>query len=310
MLRFATALALLGSCCAAARAGGPVYAAGDPLGVRRAPITVYDARRSTAPLLRAVLAEGYRQSSGEMGAPVLAVFSKTLRVGEAAILVERYSAADGSAADKELFLRNLAPAGETPRETRHKVGALEFPVRHGLEFVRFTRRIGSGDPYSDYLGAHFPPPRLSLFERRRFLVGGEAYRLYRCRRLDAWGMLGDYRRMRRKKRLGEHQRVSLRSTERKIIAACFGREVIMAVGRGDEVPRIPKPSMYRLRIMAREERAHGAVRSVEHECVHLRAIEDGFLVLRFRAPAASFKREHAAFETFLGSLVYYGFDKP
>lgn len=297
----------LASSCAFG-AGKPIYAPGDPLGAGKKPTTLYDAGISTSsvqkPLLRTVLADGYTTSRATFGIPVIAMFVKKVYRGEAAMLVERYTEADGNAVDRDTFLRNLSPTKKPAPVRRHTIGSKSFTVRHGIDFTVTTRRIPPGDPYVDYLGSHYKPPRLGFLERRRFLRGGEAYRLYRCRRLYAWGILRDYRRARAKEKLHQFFRISLTRADRRIITACFGRTVIVAVSRGDPVHKIAKPSMYRLRIMAREERATGAVRRTERECIHLMDIPGGFLILRYRAPRDQFSREHSAFETLLESFVY------
>ena len=63
--------------------------------------------------------------------------------------------------------------------------------------------------------------------------------------------------------------------------------------------------MYRLKIMAREERDGLTVRMIERECVYVTDVAGGFAVVRLRAPESQFKTEHKAFETFLASFVYF-----
>ncbi|MFH1726162.1 MAG: hypothetical protein ABII00_16255 [Elusimicrobiota bacterium] len=306
MKRSIALLCLLAAACSGSR---PAYSPEDPLSQKPRAEPFYEAARSTAAaepggrlLFRALVPEGYRRSEGRLTAPVVAVFSKDVYEGEAAIVVERYSEADGNAVSKESFLRNLNPRPGEVSLGRHSIGGRSFEVYHGIEFTSFDRRIQPNDPYADALGAAIRPPRLSLFERRRFPPGGNAYRLYRCRKLGAWGLLGDYRRLRAKERLEEFQAEHGGRGDRRLLATCFGSTVAWAVAQGETVPRIPKPSRRRLRIMAREEWTHGASRRVERECVHLRDIPGGFLVLRFRAARHSFRREHEAFETFLSLL--------
>jgi hypothetical protein len=306
MRRIFTLLFLFAAACASSP-DEPAYAPGDPLGEKQKPTTIYreivDPLPKKIPLIRAIVPEGYRTSEGSLHSPVIALFSKEVYGGEASIVVERYTEADGNATDQELFWRNLAGKGNAP--SAHKIGEKNFSVRHDLRFERSVRRISPGDPYADYLGTGHAPPRLSLVEKRRFLVGGDAYRLYRCRKLSAWGILADYRRARDKKRLSEFFQNSLKASDRKILSACFGKTVLMSIGRGEAIPDIPKPGMYRLKIMAREERDGLTVRMIERECVYVTDVAGGFAVVRLRAPESQFKAEHKAFETFLASFVYF-----
>jgi hypothetical protein len=59
-----------------------------------------------------------------------------------------------------------------------------------------------------------------------------------------------------------------------------------------------KPSLYRLRLMAREEWAYGASMKVEREAVHLRDAPGGFYALRLRAPKDRFAEELPGFLRF------------
>ncbi|OGR60635.1 MAG: hypothetical protein A2X36_04845 [Elusimicrobia bacterium GWA2_69_24] len=235
--------------------------------------------------------------------PVLLMIAKEVYGGEAAVVVERYAVQDGNAVDKETFIKNLLPDQREVRPVQHTIGGQTFSVYHGLDFTFYDRRIGPGDPYSDALAGSIQPPKLSWLEGRRFPIGGEAYKLYRCRRLGAWDVLGDYRRALASGKVEDFLSKIRGSTDGKLIAPCFGRTVMHAVAERQPVPKIQKPSMARLRIMARDEWAHGAARRLERECLHLRDVPGGFLVLRFRAPKDAFKREHAAFEAFLEGLT-------
>lgn len=307
MRRLFPSLLLLACACASGPAPSE-YSPEDPLSGAPKAETFYRVSASTGTaqeaLFRAVVPKGYRRATGRLMRPVEAIFTRGLFSGEASIVVERYG--DGDGVSRESFLRNLVPAGGDKKasdwRTEHAVGSKKIGVHHGMEFESFTRRIPPFDPFSDFLGGAFRPPRLSLFERRRFPVGGEAYRLHRCRKHGAWGLLKGYRRARRRGRAKEYFWKKLQRGQRLIIATCFGRGALLAMERGDEAPYAPKPTRYRLRIMARDEWAHGASRLVERECILLRDVENGFLVLRFRAPRAEFRREHAVFETFIASF--------
>ncbi|MEE8425333.1 MAG: hypothetical protein V3S11_05870 [Elusimicrobiota bacterium] len=269
----------------------PEYSKDDPL-ANRPPVIEFDG-------FRAALPHGYRKADGRLTAPILAMMTKPVSGGEAAIIVEHYPDSAGQAA----FLRNLGAEGGTPPPKEIAVDGKPFTVYPNLEYIRYVGLISAGDPYADSLGSTFRPPRLSVIERRRFLTGGEAFRLYRCRRLRAWGILGDYRRLRRKNRLGEFHGLGFGPPRRKIVATCFGRSVLFAIQTGKNIPKIPKPSMYRLRILARDEWRHGASRRVERECIHLRDWKGGFLVLRFRAPRDAYRSEFASFEAFLETFA-------
>lgn len=302
MRSFALGLALLAAGCA--RGTAPAYAPEDPLAGAPKIETFYRVLRATEPaaVFRAALPEGYARMEGRLNAPVAAIFTKPVHGGEASLIVERYGGEWGEELDRESFLRNLTPAGQAPPAGRHALAGREFLVYHGLDFERYTHAVQAGDPYADYLGRRYPPPRLSLFENRRFAPGGQAYRLYRCRKLGAWGMLADYNRALRSGRLGEFRR-ELQPADRRVLAACFGNHTLLLMETGKPAKAPPKPSLYKLRAIAREEWTMGASRSVERECVSLIDLPAGFLALRLRAPRHAFADEHAAFELFLGSFV-------
>jgi len=276
--------------CAGGRAS---YFPGDPL--------LAGAKAKDFGVFQAVLPSGYKRSEARLTGSMTAMFHQPLfGGGEAAISVESYT--DGSV-DRAAFVQNLIRDVDAPKPSKHEVGGKEFPVYHDLEFVSYGRRIGPDDLFSGSLGTWIKPPRLSWFEGRRFPPGGDAYRLYRCKKRGAWGVLGDYRRALKKKGEVDKFRMKMRNTrDGKLLSPCFGKTVLMAISDSEPVPKIPKPSMYRLRIMARDEWHHGASRNVDRECVHIRDIPGGFMVLRFRAPRAHFKSEHERFLTFLGSF--------
>lgn len=284
-------LALAGAAaCAAPRR--PLYAPEDPLSGAPRP-EVFRAGRGEAsrPVFRAIRPEGYRPVAGRLGAPMAAMLRKEVYGGEAVLLVERYSRSENTWTDRARLLRELDPAGAHAGKGREAL--------HGLLLTRFTPRLSSEDPYANDLG-RAEPPRLGLGDAR-FPKGGQAFRLYRCRRLGAWRPLDRYRRARRRGRLEEFLQ-GLPAARRKIVTACFGHAVIHAMEAGAPVPDIPRPSHGALKEMAREERERGAVRTVERECVHTTDLPDGFLVARFRTPEASFELEHPAFELFLSAF--------
>ena len=238
---------------------------------------------------------GY-QAVGTVSAPIVAFYAKRLYDGEAALIVERYLKEQG--ADIGAFVRNLN-FNERPRLKRRRIGGKTFEIYEGLSLESVTRVIPASDPYADALG-NGPPPRLSLFESHRFLAGGEAYRLYRCRKVGAWGVLGRYRRMKEKgEDLFSFMSKDFDALTRNRVAACFGSGVLLAMSKWEEVPDFPKPSLYRLRIIARQEWATGAASRAESECIHIRPVPDGFYAVRFRAPEADFARERAAFDEFI-----------
>lgn len=120
-------------------------------------------------------------------------------------------------------------------------------------------------------------------------------------------MLKDYRKTLKRGEAAE-SRSKIRGTkDGKLLGPCFGKTTVQAIAEGKPVPKVPKPSMSRLRIMATDEWHCGASRRIDRECVHIRDIPGGpvpggFMVLRFRAPRHSFKREHKGFLAFLGSF--------
>jgi hypothetical protein len=289
------AAALVAACSASRTAYGP----GDPLAGGSAP-ELFAVPGSSAAFTAAV-PQGYARAEGG-GLPVAAMFVRTLPGGEADIVVERYTeSVDGIGA--ETFAENLGPKESARFLTLHKAGGKTLEAYHGMDFESYARQIPVDDPYSDSLGKSIAPPRLSLLEGRRFPKGGDAYRLYRCRKLGAWAILADYRRARGKgQAAGGSFWERLPPADRGIAAACFGRHAAAAMRDGAEAPEAAKPSRYRLRIMARDEWLHGAARVVDRECVHIRQAPDGFWAVRLRAPRPAFAREHKAFESFLGSF--------
>ncbi|MFA5139972.1 MAG: hypothetical protein WC728_12135 [Elusimicrobiota bacterium] len=290
------ALALSTSLLLACGTGRRAYGPDDPLAGAAKPELFGISGASFS----AVVPRGYvRAEAG--GLPVAAMFIRTLPGGEADIVVERYTeSADGISV--KTFAENLGPKESARFLTRHKVGDRTLEAYHGMDFESYARQISSEDPYSDSLGTGISPPRLSLLENRRFPKGGDAYRLYRCRKLGAWGILADYRRGLKKGQAAGSFWEGLPVADRRIVAACFGQAAAAAMRGGGEPPETAKPSRYRLRIMARDEWTHGAARLVERECVHIRPAQDGFWAVRLRAPRADFARAHEAFETFLGSF--------
>ncbi|MFA6028779.1 MAG: hypothetical protein WC969_02870 [Elusimicrobiota bacterium] len=255
---------------------------------------------STAAPITLTPPEGYKASDARLGAPIVAVFSKRLHDGEAALIVERYAAEDPDG-DPAVFARNL---GAGARRAVRKIGGRAFELYEGIDVETFTRQVQQGDPYAETLGTSPSPPRLSFFESRRFPKGGDAYRLYRCIELDAWRTLRRYRSL----KAGEGDLAEFRSrlspVQRQVVSTCFGTGILMAMAEGEQVPDIPKPSMYRLRIMARDEWQYGSTRKVERESVHLRPIRGGgFYALRLRAPREAFSGEKDAFDAFLTAFA-------
>jgi len=290
--------------CACAPGSRTAYGPDDPLTLRTPPRDFYQSSLSSAaaegkpPLFRAAVPAGYAVSDGLMGAPVAAIMTKAMPDGEVAVTVELYGEADGGL-DPESFVRRLSP-GTPPAPGRHVVDGKSFEVYHGIDFESFSRRIQVDDPHKASLGT-ITLPGLSPLGRRKFPVGGDAYRLYRCRKLGAWGMLGDYRRAQRR---GEGKGFfdRLGTQDRRVLSACFGRTAVAAMEAGSPPPRVRKPAVRELRLMARDEWTHGASRRVERECVHIRPVPGGFFVLRLRAPLDDFADEHGFFEAFLSSF--------
>ena len=227
--------------------------------------------------------------------PVVAMFSKTLWDGEATFTVERHEKKDGGPA-LEAFVRQLgAPAGPT----RRKVGRQVFTLYEEIPLETVLRRLGEQDPYAAVLGSD-EPPRLSFLERRRFAVGGEAYRLYRCREKDAWDKLHDYGRAQELGRGAEHAH---RLAAEGLMPVCFGNATWGRMQRGEPVEDIPKPSGYRLRIMARDEWATGAVRRPELESVYVHDAPDAIWAVRYRVPERAQKKYRGEFLGFLAGLT-------
>ncbi|MDE2292137.1 MAG: hypothetical protein KGL53_08650, partial [Elusimicrobia bacterium] len=227
-----------------------------------------------------------------------AILRRDTPFGESDILVEHYPAGSVSRADVAAHLTD----GPAPTPVRHSWGGRSFEAYHDLRFTVNARSVGPEDPWQDSLGSDVPPPRLSLLEGRRFLPGGDAYRLYRCGRKDAWGLLADYRSAQRKGKtdafLNSHG-----PEDRRVISACFGLWAAQAMSQGLPVPRFPHPGLLTLRARAREEWEMGVDTRRERECVvFLDGKAGGFWVLRLRAPAEQFEAEHPGFVRFAGSF--------
>ncbi|MBI5596597.1 MAG: hypothetical protein HY928_10955 [Elusimicrobia bacterium] len=281
MRRAALALTLLALGCSSP---APTYHASDPLSGSRPPTPLNG--------FSAVLPEGYLPSEGVMGDPVAAMLRRDTPYGEAAIVAERYRAP----ISREDFVAHLKE-GPAPKASRHEA----FTVYHGLPFELGERNIPPDDPWASTLGGRFAPPRLSPLEGRRFLVGGEAYRVWRCEKLNAWGVLGDYRRAQRRGKVDEF-RASHPPEDRRLVSACFGGVVSRLVAEGKPVPAIPRPSMMGLRALARQEWERGTVIRRERQCVAVVDSKDGFWALRLRAPDIGFETEHEAFLGFLAAF--------
>ncbi|MBI3298492.1 MAG: hypothetical protein HYZ75_10035 [Elusimicrobia bacterium] len=287
------ALAALAACATPQ----PVYQADDPLsGARPARLFYETGTSSGTAAFTAVLPLDYTPSDGILLAPVVAVLRRDTAFGEAAIVVERYGEQWGSALGREEFAAHLVE-GRAPAPTQHQAGGRAVTAYHDLRFTLSERRIDADDPWAGVLGRRIEPPKLSPMEGRRFPVGGEAYRLHRCRRMGAWDVLADYRRAQAAGLL-EAFRQTHPPEERRLVSTCFGSAVAHAVSEGRPVPPIPKPSSGRLRAMARQEWERGVVTRQERECVVLLDVPGGFWALRLRAPEAGFPAEHAGFLAF------------
>lgn len=270
---------------AACTAPQPVYHPSDPLSGSKPP-TEFDG-------FSAVVPEGYARSEGVMGAPVAAMLRRETPFGEAAIVAERYGERWGSPVSRADFVTHIKE-GPAPKAVRH--GA--YTAYHALPFELSERNVTPDDPWASTLGGRFAPPRLSVAEGRRFLVGGEAYRVWRCGKLGAWGILADYRRAQAGGKV-EQFRSSHPPEERRLVSACFGGAVSRLVAEGKAVPHIPKPSMMSLRALARQEWERGVVVRKELQCVAVLDAPGGFWALRLRAPEDGFAAEHDAFLAFL-----------
>ena len=257
-----------------------------------------------APVFQADIPTGYSATQGALRLPMAGIYLKRLPEGESALIVEVYRSTEGPAPDREAFLRDLEGGkGRLPSPSRRKAGGREFDVYDGLEVESFTRRISPLDPHSQSLGRTPPPPKLGWFDQRRFPQGGQAYKLFRCRKVGAWDLLSRYNRLREagEDLFGFHMN-TLGDRERGMVAACFGHAVLQEMLRGAPMPPLPMPGMSRLKAMAKEEWEHGASRVREREIVHLRPVPGGFFVLRLRAPKDSFSQELPAFDRFLAGF--------
>lgn len=288
MNKFIPALVLLLAACAGP---APTYSPEDPLSGAKPPRTVNG--------FSAVFPNGWELSDGVMGRPVAAMLRRETAFGGASIIVERYGPGWGDVR-KEEFVAHLI-TGRPPVPSRHAAGGEDLAAYHGLRFSLSERSIGPDDPWKGSLGQIWKPPKLSLVEGKRFLVGGEAYRLFRCGRLGVWRVMGDYRRAQAAGKVEEF-RASHPPEERRLVSSCFNSFVAHAVAEGRPVPPMPRPSLSALRGMAREEWERGAVMRRERECVVLRDSPDGFWVLRLRAPEDAFELEHRAFLVFVAAF--------
>jgi hypothetical protein len=288
MHRWLAVFLLLGACAQP----GPKYKADDPLS--NTP-TAKDRGK-----FRAVILEEYRATTGRLELPIVAMFSRDTGDGDAALIVERYENSAGIT--PAAFTANLKNGKKAATPKSITLDGTAYEIFTDLEFVRYVGRVPRGDPYRNALGAKHAPPRLSLIERRRFLPGGRAYKLYRCKKAGAWGILADYHRAYAKGDLKGFRSRGLSPAERRLLSVCFGGPVLLAVDGGSKAPVVAKPSMYRLRVMARDEWMHGANRYVERESLHLRIEEGGFWVLRYRAPLSAFAHGEPAFHALVSSF--------
>lgn len=271
-----------------ARAG---YSSEDPLSGAKPPRTVAG--------FSAVFPEGWELSEGVMSLPATAMLTRDTAFGQATIIVERYGEG-GAAVGKEEFLAHLV-SGRPPVASRHAAGGNDLAAYHDLRFTLSERIVGADDPWKNALTQRWGPPKLSPVEGKRFLVGGEAYRLFRCGKLGAWGILADYRRAQKAGKVEEF-RSTHPAEERRLISNCFNSFIAHAVAEGRPVPALSQPSLSSLRGMAREEWERGAVMRRERECVLLRDAPKGYWVLRLRAPEGAFDDEHPAFLTFAAAF--------
>lgn len=288
MNKFIPALVLLLAACAGTE---PAYAPEDPLSGAKPPRSVNG--------FSAVFPNGWELSDGVMGRPVAAMLRRETAFGDAAIVVERYGPGWGEVG-KEEFVAHLV-TGRPPVASRHAAGGEDLAAYHDLRFTLSERSIGPDDPWKGSLGQTWPPPKLSPVEGKRFLVGGEAYRLFRCGKLGAWGVLADYRRAQAAGKVEEF-RTSHPPEERRLVSSCFNSFVAHAVAEGRPLPPMSQPSLSSLRGMARDEWERGAVMRRERECVVLRDGPGGFWVLRLRAPEGAFELEHRAFLAFVAGF--------
>lgn len=289
---------------AACSTPAPRYAAHDPLSGAPSP-TVQ--KRGDTVLYTGVIPEGYARSGGRFSAPLVEFLQRPVYDGEASIALELYRE-DGGAATLASFKRGLHP--DKPEPSMRAFGDRTLEVFHDLRFESYARRIPTADPYADVLGTQIAPPRLDPLGKRRFPKGGDAYRLHRCKKVGAWGMLADQTRARVGRQKGDPEPEPIKPRERGILATCFGRSILEHLEKGEPYGAIPKPGLSRLRLMASDEWEHGAARRIERECVHIRPTKSGYAVVRFRAPDAAFEEQHAAFELFLATLVVPGQTAP
>lgn len=241
---------------------------------------------------------GYAAVEEPVKPPVVALYSRPVWEGEVLLGLERHEKVDG-APSLEAFARQLgAPWGPVKRRR----GGRSFQVYEDIVIESFVRPLPAEDPHASVLGSDIAPARLSLFERRRFPPGGDAYRLQRCRERGAWSVLKGYRRALARGAAAEEVRAVLDGASSDLLAACLGKRALAAMRAGEPVKDIPKPSMYRLRIMARDEWAHGAERLLERESVHLRDAPDAIWAVRYRAPERVYRRHREDFLDFAAGL--------
>jgi hypothetical protein len=287
------AIFALSACAAPA----PRYAAFDPLSGNPAPSAQ---KRGEEVLYTGVVPKGYARTEGRLSAPVVEFIRREVYDGEASITIERYREEDGAPA-VDAYAKSLHPTSPAPAS--REIDGKAYAVYHDLRFESYARRIPLGDPYADALGTKIRQPKLDPTGKRRFPKGGDAYRLHRCKKVGAWGILADQTRARVGLEKGDPEPKPMKPRERGILATCFGRVVVERLRRGEPYGNIPKPSLSRLRLMAKDEWEKGAARRVERECVHLRKTRDGFAVVRFRTPDHAFEDQHAAWELFLSALT-------
>lgn len=235
---------------------------------------------------------GYVAAEPPARSPVLALYTRSVWDGEVTISVERHPKQDGSPT-VEAFLRQLG--GKTAKR-----GELE--VIEDVPLESFPRRISEEDPYAAELGSE-DPPDLGFFERRTFPIGGEAYRLYRCRRHAAWELLEAYRKALEEGKAAAFAATELAGNRPGVVSGCFGKASLAAMRRGEAVEDVPKPSMAQLRLMAREEWSFGAVRRLERESLHVLDSADAITVVRYRAPERVYRRDEGDFLRLIGRLA-------
>ena len=290
-------LIVLAAACAAP---APRYTADDPLSGKVLPKPI---QRNGKTIYTGLIPTGYTRTQGRLSLPLVEILRRNVYWGETSISIEYYNETDGAPAF-DSFARSLHP--KKPEPTQREIGGKTLSAYHDLRFSSYARRISVQDAYADVLGTHHRPPRLDPIGKRRFPKGGDAYRLHRCKKVGAWRILGEQSRLRIGLKKGDAEPKRMTRRERRIFATCFGRVSLVRLLAGEAVGSIPKPSLSRLRLMAKDEWDYGARRRIDRECVHLRRLKDGYAAIRFRAPDHAFDGQHAAWELFLGSLTLPG----